>query len=308
MEQLHRSTGLPQLKPRKTSFNAVLAAHSKSRSDQAVQRAKDILSFMELLAETDPSVAPDSASYNTVMNCYARSSQADPVVAAQQADAFLRHVVDVYKKNNNSDNNSESNNNIQPDTILFNTAMGLWAKTGRPGSFRRARSILDRQMDLAQTCDTAEPDVFGVTSVISSCAAETQDRQRAWDVALSTYRQLHNDKMKNVYSDCRANHVTYGTMIKACGRLLPFSRRKKWLLSVFADAVAAGCVGDMVVSKLREAAPANLYRELMQGNSKRNLPAEWTANVREQSEYRTTQKKNKGNKGSSRKHRKRAEV
>ena len=38
------------------------------------QRAADILSFMELLAETDPAVAPDTASYNMVMNGYARAS------------------------------------------------------------------------------------------------------------------------------------------------------------------------------------------------------------------------------------------
>jgi PPR repeat len=281
---------LPQLKPRKTTFNAVLAAHSKSSHPQAVSRAADILAFMELLAETDPSVAPDNATYNTIMNCYARNgSRMDPVQAAKQADSFLRHVVEVYKKQQEEGSNGETQigrPRIQPDTILFNTAIGLWAKTGRPGSFRKARSILDRQLDLALRSDGGSndvvPDVVGVTSVLQSCASETKDKIRAWDVALATYRQLQNDKI-----GCRANHVTYGTMIKACGRLLPKEARRKWLRVIFQDAIQAGSVGDMVVSKLREAASPDLYRELMQGHSKKQLPAEWTSRVQEQSEYRT---------------------
>jgi len=333
MEQLHRSTGLAQLKPRKTSFNAVLAAHSKASNNRGqqqhplhnAQRAADILSFMELLAETDPAVAPDSASYNTVMNGYARAggngNDASVRQAAQQADAFLRHVVKVYKKQQQQESSSRVDNNnnnndpqqisprIQPDTILFNTAIGLWAKTGRPGSFRRARSILDRQLDLVQNfgCVSAAPDVVGVTSVLGSCAAETRDRSKAWDVAVATYRQLAAGRALG----CAPNHVTYGTMMKACARLLPYSPvRRQWLRAVWADAVAAGPVGDMVVSKLREAAAPDLYRELMEGHSRKRLPAAWTANVREQSGYRgsssNNNKKNKQQK--QQKRRKRAEV
>ena len=93
-------------------------------------------------------------------------------------------------------------------------------------------------------------------------------------------------------SGIAANHVTYGTMLKACARLQPLksSLREKWIRITFKDAVQAGCVGDMVVSKLREAATPDLYKELMQGNSKKNLPPAWTMNVQENSEYRTTKR------------------
>ena len=226
-------------------------------------------------------------------------------------------MVKVYKKQQATSSSSRVDNNndpqqqpprIQPDTILFNTAMGLWAKTGRPGSFRRARSILDRQLDLVQHgggCVSAAPDVVGVTSVLGSCAAETRDRSKAWDVAVATYRQLDAGRALGDFGTCRANHVTYGTMMKACARLLPYPSpaRRQWLRTVFGDAVAAGQVGDMVVSKLREAAAPDLYRELMEGHSRRRLPAAWTANVREQSGYRGN-KKNK----QQQKRRKRAEV
>lgn len=282
MEKLHRLSGLDKVKPRQSSFKAVLSAWSKSGSADAPDRVTKILSFMELLGESDPAVAPDSASYNIVMNTYSRSQ--DVRTAAAKADTFLRHVMDVYKQ-------QQSKDEVKPDIILFNTAMGLWAKAGSTGSYRKARSILDRQLALSQDCGTVQPpDVFGWTSVLSSCAAEpghAEERSKAFQVAVSTYRQLQKLNVD-------ANHVTYGTMLKACARLLPIKSqlRHKWVRTVFADAVSAGSVGDMVVSKLREAAPPDLYKELMQGHSRKSLPTEWTANVQEQSEYRT--KKSRG--------------
>jgi hypothetical protein len=83
MEKLHRSTGLEELKPRKTSFNAVLAAWTKSGDNAAPERAAAILSFIELLSnQGDKSVAPNTASYNIVMNAFAHSK--DHVWAAQK--------------------------------------------------------------------------------------------------------------------------------------------------------------------------------------------------------------------------------
>jgi hypothetical protein len=308
MEKLHRSTAVgntntdSKVKPRRSSFNAVLAAWSKSGSAAAPDRVTNIISFMELLAVTtaDPSVAPDSASYNIVMNTYARSAATNPVTAAVQADAFVRHVIEVYRQQHA---NNKTEQQLKVDIILFNTAMGLWAKTGQSGSYRKARSILDRQIALAQECGTVMPDVVGWTSVLSSCAAETgnaEERNKAFQVAVSTYRQMEKlgSSSSSSAEQHKANHVTYGTMLKACAKLHPIKSltRRKWVRTIFADAVAAGAVGDMVVSKLREAATPDLYKELMQGHSRKSLPAEWTANVHEQSEYRNKKKGGGGKK------------
>jgi hypothetical protein len=236
-------------------------------------------------------IAPDSASYNMVMNTYAKShNTAD---AAVQADELLRHVVDTYKeKLQEFESYAREARPSKPDAILFSTAIGLWAKSGMTKSYRKAHSILDRQLRLAREYDFVPPDVFGYTAVISSCAAEgghAEERGKAFQVAASTYRLMQK-------YDVDANHVTYGTMLKACARLHPIKSplREKWVRRTFADAVKAGCVGEMVVSKLREAATPDVYKELMQGHSRRQLPTEWTMNVNEQSEYRTSKKTRSG--------------
>jgi len=287
MERLYKTTGDVKLKPRTTSFNAVLAAWSKSVDPKAADRASDVLAFMELLASKgDTAVAPDSASYSTVMVALAKHK--DQAAAALKADAFVRRVEEGYR----------SEQQLLPDAIVFNTAMGCWAKANVSGAYRKARSILDRQISIYEDgCERCKPDVYGFTSVIASCAAEPgnkEERAKAFNVARSTYKQLlrHEDG---------PNHVSYGIMLKACARLLPANSkvRRKWVRDIFEQCKADGCVGDMVVSRLRETASPDVYKELMQGYNKKTLPAEWTAKVEEKNQFRSKR---------TRQHRKRAEV
>lgn len=289
MERLYESTGLQRVKPRTLSFNAVLAAWSRSSDPIAADRSSDILSFMELLdSKGDHTVAPDTVSFCTVMGALAKHP--DQAEAANKAQMFLQHVEDSYL--------ARKTNRLVPDRILFNTAMGCLAKANASGAYVRARAILERQVTLYNGgCKTCKPDVYGFTSVIASCAAEPSKREKAnaFKVALDTFHTLQT------FED-GPNHVTYGTMLKACAKLLPTNspQRHSWSKKIFQQSVDAGLVGDMVVSRLREAVSPELYKELMQGHTKRQLPSQWTRNVVEMNEYR--KKKSSGNS------RKRAEV
>ena len=270
MERLYETTGSSKLKPRTTTFNAVLAAWSRSSDPKAADRAIDLLRFMEVLDEKgDKKVGPDKASYCTVMGAVAKQ-RGDPFVLACKAEHLLRRAEERYRDEKSS---------TVPDTILFNTAMGCWAKANVPGSYLYARSVLERQILLYKSgCSSCRPDVFGYTSVIASVAAETgsvEECKQAFDVALSTFRQMKEDQV-------RPNHVTYGNMLKACSTLLPAKchQRKKWAKRIFIESRKAGCVGDMVLSRLREAVRNNdQYKQLLEGHTKRNLPKSWTANL-----------------------------
>jgi hypothetical protein len=304
MHQLYRRTGLDKVKPRHSSFNAVLSAWSKSIwSAETLIHVTKLLSVMELAAESDPLVGPDAVSYNIVMSTLAK--QPNVILAAAQADALLRHIVTLYHQQSERHSNPSPQQqrtsfrppSFVPEPLLFNIAIGLWAKSGITGSYRKARSILEKQLALAREPGSAVamPDIVGWTSVLSCCAAEpghAEERDRALQAAIATYRQLKSLECSTV----SANYVTYGTMLKACAKLHPIKSplRQKWASLVFADAIAAGCVGDMVVSKLREAVPHEVYRELMQGHSRHKLPAAWTMNVCEQSEFRYKQAKRGG--------------
>jgi hypothetical protein len=216
---------------------------------------------------------------------------------------FLRHVEEQYMMAKRSppsgkSPSSPSRSKLVPDTILYNTAMGCLAKANTSGAYLRARSILERQVHLFNGgCRSCRPDVYGFTSVIACCAAEPSQTEKpnAFKVALDTFQTLQSSEVEGRgNSGSGPNHVTYGAMLKAIAKLLPASSplRHSWARRIFQDCVDRGYVGDMVLSRLREAACPDVYKELMQGHKRRELPASWTRNVVEMNKYR--KKKSRG--------------
>merc|ERR1711920_882705 len=107
---------------------------------------------------------------------------------------------------------------------------------------------------------------------------ERKEKQKAFQVGLSTFQQLKNSDEYGC-----PNHVTYGTMLKCCALLLQPSNplRQKWTKSLMLQCIEDGCVGEMVMSRFREAASPELFQEVMKGVNKKNLPSSWTSNVNE---------------------------
>lgn len=268
MERLYKAIQLSSLKPSTACYNAVLSAWAKSNQQGSSERAASVLAFMK----DSPNVEPDMASYSTVVGALARTNNPED---AKTADTLLKHVETGFRA---------GNTDLQVDTLLYNCVIGCLAKSNANGSYRRARAVLDRQIQLNEDgCQQCRPDVYGFTSVIGACSMETKERSKAFGVAVATFQQLRNHQEYDT-----PNHVTYGSMLKCCARLLPAAdpQRQKWVRKVFKLAIENGCVGDMVLSRLREAASGDLYRELMAGVDKHNLPSEWTQNVHEKREER----------------------
>jgi len=295
--RLESTAIVPLVQPRTVSFNAVLrawerapfspsspSAFASSPSSASWQRSYDILQFMEKLYydEGITMVEPDRVSYSLVLRTLARHKS--DTRAAPKADEILRFVEKKYKHGDLS---------WRPDTLLFNTVMKCWSHSNFKGSYRKARGTLDRQINLFSSLngkagsDDCRPDVYGFTTVLSSCASEHGDdteKAKAFNVARSTYMQLISQREQ--YGS--PNHVTYGAMLKCVSKLLPrnSAERKKWTKKVFNQAIANGCVGGMVLSRLRESSTsAREYKALMRGHTKKKLPRKWTLNVNEKFTY-----------------------
>lgn len=293
--RLESTAIVPLVQPRTVSFNAVLGAWGRASlspsspsafasqpSSTSWQRSCDILQFMEKLyyEEGDTMVQPDRNSYLLVLKALARHK--NDVAAAQKADEILKFVEKKYKSGDLS---------WRPDTLLFNTVMGCWSHAHAKGSYRKTRSILDRQIYLFESLngkagsENCRPDVYGFTSVLSSCASQTgsdEEKAKAFNVASSTYQQLiaHREEYG------APNLVTYGTMLKCVSKLLPpdSPQRKKWTKKIFNQAIANGCVGDFVISRMKQAATSGTeYKALMRGKTKKKLPHSWTRNIEQKS-------------------------
>lgn len=263
-----------KLKPTTKSFNAVMNAWGKKINKDSPHKSKKmtaVLSLMEHLyfEQGNTRVEPDRCTYNIVFCALAKGCCGQ---TAKEADTILRTIEQHYKEDKIS---------WQLDAMLFNGVIGSWAHSDVSGAYRKAVSILDRQMNMYQAGNQdCKPDVIGFTSVLSSCASEpkTSEKSKAFNVALSNIQLLEKNPEFG-----KANHVTYGTMLKACARLLPEGspERSKWTKHFFQKACEAGMVGGMVLGRLRECVIYEEYKELLEGHVKSTMPKEWTKNVEE---------------------------
>lgn len=137
------------------------------------------------------------------------------------------------------------------------------------------------------------PNELTYTSVLNSCAfpavLDPRSRKKALDTAIFTLAELQGSPYG------KPNHLTYGTFLKACANLMPRDDelRKMVVEPVFQQCCKDGQVGDMVLKHLRNAAPKDLYRELLKGVAAsgakvkvEDLPLEWRRNVKEHRRWR----------------------
>ena len=122
-----------------------------------------------------------------------------------------------------------------------------------------------RRMDKLYTAgkQQARPNAVTYTAVLNSCAfpanLDSNSRKRALDTAIFTLKELQSSKYG------KPNQVTYGTFLKAAANLLhdDDDLRRQVIEETFKQCCQDGQVGEMVLNYLRQAAPADLYQELL---------------------------------------------
>ena len=269
MDRMYHN-GNEKAKPTRLSFNQVLTAWSKSKTPGSAKRSSDILHRMIVLSNHDRDLTPSIASFSAVISAWAKSGDED---CGREAERILQQAEHQYKMQ------SDNDPYLTPDTILYNLVIDAHARTSSNKAHLRARSVLDRQIKFYNDGNKkCKPDVYTFTSVLSSCATLRGSRQakaQAFEIAHATFSEMSR-------SNVIPNHVTYGTMLKACGRLLPPGKdRRHYTREYFKSACKDGCVGDMALRRLKEAASPVQYKALLEGFTKDSLPDDWVRRVTE---------------------------
>uniref|UniRef100_A0A7S2HPY4 Pentacotripeptide-repeat region of PRORP domain-containing protein n=1 Tax=Helicotheca tamesis TaxID=374047 RepID=A0A7S2HPY4_9STRA len=183
------------------------------------------------------------------------------------------------------------NEDVKPDGFAYNTVIKAVAQSQNEGKAQKALRIL-RQMDKLYQAGNKEtrPCEFTYTTVLNSCAfsftvGDQLTKRKALDTAIFTLEELQESQY------CSPNHVTYGMFLKACATLMAADdeRRRIVVEPVFLQCCRDGQVGALVLSQLRDAAPADLYEKLLDDIGVQlgdrvtinDIPVEWRCNVQE---------------------------
>ena len=263
------------------SFNSAIDAWAKSgEGTLGARRAEQLLHRMEdLYVAGDENAKPTANSYNAVLSAWARSGTK---CAYWKAEELVNKMLERYES---------GDSDVRPDHCSFNTLINAISKSERAGKAEKALRVLRRMDKLYQGgYKYARPNEMTYTSVLNSCAftfvENDLSKRKALDVAIFTLEELQESHYGS------PNHITYGMFLKACANLMSTDdeRWQRIVEPVILQCRRDGCVGELVLKQLQNAAPEQLYQNLLDDVVDRDkmtlikfsdLPEEWRCNVRE---------------------------
>jgi len=209
-------------KPTVECFSTVLKAWSKSKENDAPERATALL---ERMKGTTNMIQPNMVSYTTVMDSWAKSGRPD---AGEQAEEILREMEQLSSE-------SPKYAHLQPNIISYNTVINAYANNGNA---EKAESILDElcigalvqnikksSYQQQQQGEKAKPNVRTFTTVLKAWAKRAasedmttkseegrNDAPEKAEILLERMKDLSNN---NVLPDLAPNRVSY-TAVMDC--------------------------------------------------------------------------------------------
>jgi hypothetical protein len=277
----HYEAGKTYMKPTRVIYNALINAWAKAgKGTLGARKAEALLKEMEeMCAMGDASVAPNVVTYNSVVNSWAQSG------ARCAGNMAVKYLDRMTMK-------TEGEIEIRPNGRTFNTVIDAIAKSDSETKAQRSLRILRRMDKLYQQSgyEGLRPDAVTYTNVLNAAAfpAKSMDmktKRKALDTAIFTLQELQSCQY------AKPTELTYSTFIKACYNLLSTEDEaslREVIEETFHQCKEDGQVGDMFLSRLREAAPEDLYEDLLSEvvlTSKEvvqvdDLPQSWRCNVR----------------------------
>jgi hypothetical protein len=255
LKQEYHSSGKTYMKPNRFVYNSLIDAWAKSgKGTLGARKAEALLKEMDEICALsgDTSIAPDVVTYNSVVNSWARSGTR---CCGNKAEEYLDRMWQLY----------QSQGEIKPNDKTFNTVINAVSKSQNEGKAQKALRILRRMDKLYRSgYKEARPNAFTYTSVLNAAAfpatsTDQRTKRKALDTAIFTLQELQASRYG------QPNEITYCTFLKACSNLLceNDTTLREVIQETFHQCREDGQVGDMFLKHLREAAPMDLYQELL---------------------------------------------
>eukprot|EP00547_Thalassionema_nitzschioides_P009229 CAMPEP_0194225120 /NCGR_PEP_ID=MMETSP0156-20130528/38825_1 /TAXON_ID=33649 /ORGANISM="Thalassionema nitzschioides, Strain L26-B" /LENGTH=949 /DNA_ID=CAMNT_0038956937 /DNA_START=362 /DNA_END=3211 /DNA_ORIENTATION=- len=197
---LQTMTSNPKAQPNTTSYNSVLHAFVESEKTDLEQVLTLFEEMKTKAAEANGTIAPDTITYNIVLNALAGDTTEKGM---ERAEAFLEEF---------------KINGIEADIITFNTLLNSMAKRWNPKISNRAEKILQKlEFDFKSGRSAVKPNVRSYNAVLNGYAkAGTVDACQRAEKLLKEMERLASDDANR--ADCRPDLVSYACMMDAYAR------------------------------------------------------------------------------------------
>jgi pentatricopeptide repeat protein len=218
--------------PNNVAFNTVIAAWSRSKTAESLDRADQILRLMQELGKSGLGTNPDIVSFASIM---AACIHPDVKDGPERAIAYLKEAKDLY---------AQGDQDCKPNCMAYGSVIQSITRSRRPGAAKHAEEFLD-EMKRLQDQDPKQI-VMAYTAVIGAWSNERDPE--ALSRAESLFRELV-EHSRNGHPQCKPNIYTFTQLLKAVSRSSATNKavKAKLLLVVMKD---QGLEPDDVVHRL----------------------------------------------------------
>jgi hypothetical protein len=262
MMQRYRD-GTSTYMPLRGGFMEVINALARSGEENTMELIREMLDIInELPFEGYFHKGPGAPFYSKAIDVFVQNDK------LQEAEEILLSWEDKCRRYEDIE---------RPNVIVWNKLIRAWSR--RPSHCQekvpRARDLLNKMKDCANEGNGgAVPDLTSYNTVLNAASfpgSNYQARQDAWSIAKSTFEDI---KSQPLY--IQADEVTYGTMLKAVGRLMRRGSEKTGLASsIFEECCMNGKDGPMVMKEVQRLLPQERILEIR--NKTRTQPREGSA-------------------------------
>ena len=235
-------TGRKDLRPDCVIMTAAISACAKSRAENKLERAEDILHQMN--HQSDPNLRPTTITYNTFLDCLSRTRRNWPGTKAEKVLAEMKSrakagddrvkpnittfstVINTWARLGNAhraaavlqqmyDEYLAGNEEARPNLYCLNTVLAAYIRSDLGNEPKLAESLLKKMIRLsAGSLVDVKPDVYSYASVLACYASVKHDRREAADQATRLLNEMRNSKDPQQ----KPNAVCYNAVLNAWAR------------------------------------------------------------------------------------------
>lgn len=264
------------------NYNVVINAYAKSKGRLAANKAHSLLRRMEA---SNNHVQPDIISYTSVIECYAKSSDPNASIMAEE---LLQSAIERYERTHNK--------TLMPNLRTYTMTIQALAQCPRQGNVVKARELLTRLTQLYDSTndESLRPNEYPYNYVIN-CAANTigtnPEKVQAFQIATRTYQEMRNSNL------VQPDSFTHAFWIKACNNLLPSSSdlHTKCVSIAFEQCKKDGLVTNQVLNRLVQGCSTRVVESLLETSTSnpeqpqraplqvQDVPSSWSRNTEQRS-------------------------
>ena len=173
-----------RLAPNTILYNSVLDAYASIRGGGGIARAEALLDAMEerrAQGYANGAVSPDAFTFSSLIKAWTSASSSGNKKkksdddedcsdrrgpsAAERAQQLLERMEELHRA---------GDDNVKPTTVVYNSVIAAWAKSGEAGAAERAEELLARMQQIAKASggddDAVRADTISYNSAIDAWA------------------------------------------------------------------------------------------------------------------------------------------